>query len=135
VTNSALERKDRSIDILAMYTVPTPDPIRIRLFGGPTHFKVTQEMVSDVFFNQAFTLAGANTVDITRSEQQRVEGSAWGFNLGADVAYFFSRYIGVGGVVRFNKGTIEMEEEPLTGEPAEWKAGHTIVGGGLRVRF
>lgn len=135
VTSSALERRDRSIDILAAYVLPTPDAIRIRLFGGPTHFRVSQDMVSDVHFNQAFNLLGANIVDITRSDQRRVEGSAWGFNLGADVAYFFSRYIGVGAVVRFNKGTVEMDEQPLTGESAEWQAGHTIVGGGLRLRF
>jgi len=49
--------------------------------------------------------------------------------------YFFSRHIGVGGVVRFNQGTVEIDEEPLTEQPAEWKAGHTIVGGGLRLRF
>jgi hypothetical protein len=135
VTNSTLERKDRSIDLLAMYTVPMPDAIRIRVFGGPTYFKVSQQMVSDIYFNQAFNLVGGNIVDITRSDQQQVEGSAWGFNVGADVAYFFTRYIGVGGVVRFNQGTVEVDKEPLTEQPAEWKAGHTIIGGGLRLRF
>jgi outer membrane protein with beta-barrel domain len=135
VTDSALERKDRSIDIAAVYTVPTPDAVRIRVFGGPTHFNVKQEMVSDVYFNQMFNLLGANVVDITRFDQQRVDGSAWGFNVGTDVAYFFSRYIGVGGVLRFNRGTVEIEKEPLTETPTELKAGHTMIGGGLRLRF
>ena len=135
VTSSTLQRKDRSIDLLAVYTVPTPDAFRIRVFGGPTYFKVSQQMVSDIYFNQTFNLLGGNIVDITRSDQQQVEGSAWGFNAGADLAYFFSRYIGVGGVVRFNQGTVEIEKEPLTEQAAEWKAGHTIVGGGLRLRF
>ena len=132
---STLERKDRAIDLLAVYTLPTPDAFRVRVFGGPTYFQVSQEMVSDIYFNQAFNLVGGNIVDITRSDQQQVEGSAWGFNVGADVAYFFSRHIGVGGVVRFNQGTVEIDNEPLTEQPAEWKAGHTIVGGGLRLRF
>lgn len=135
VTSSQLERTDRSLDILATFTAPTPDAIRVRVFGGPTYFRVRQNMVSLIRYTQVFNLLGANVVDITTFDDEDVEGSAWGFNVGADVAYFFSRHVGVGGVVRFNQGTVDIDSEPLTGDSAELKAGHTLVGGGLRLRF
>lgn len=135
VTASLLERSDRSVDLFATYTLPTPDAFRVRVFGGPTYFKVRQDMVSDIRFSQVFNLLGGNVVDITGFDQREVDGSAWGFNIGVDVGYFFSRHIGVGGGVRFNKGTVDIDEEPLSEEPAELDAGSAVFGGGLRLRF
>jgi hypothetical protein len=135
VTASPLERSDRSVDLSAVYTLPTPDALRVRVFGGPTYFKIRQDMVSDIRFTQVFNLLGGNVVDITGFDQREVDASAWGFNVGVDVAYFFSRYIGVGGNVRFNKGTVDIDEEPLSEEPAEFDAGGAVFGGGLRLRF
>lgn len=136
VTSETLERRDRGIDVYAAFIPHTPDAWRIRLFGGPTHFTVTQEMVEGVRYNQVFNpLTGANVVDITTHTNKTVEDSAWGFNVGADVSYFFSKYVGVGGVARFNRGTVKIASEPFTTESTELKAGHTAVGGGLRLRF
>lgn len=134
-TSGTLERKDLGVDIFVTFIPRTPDAWRIRLFGGPTYFKVTQEMVEVIRYSQVFNAFGANVVDITTHTDKTVEDSAWGFNVGADLSYFFSKYVGVGGVVRFNQGTVKIASEPLTGQPTELEAGHTTVGGGLRLRF
>jgi hypothetical protein len=134
VTDSPLERRDRAVDIAAVFTVPTPDAWRVRLFGGPTYFSVSQEMVEDIGFNQLFDIFGLNLVEIDTFTRRTVDGTAWGFNAGADVSYFFSRNVGVGAVVRFNRGTVTVDE-PLTGNSADLEAGHTTVGAGLRLRF
>lgn len=131
---ASLERSDSAIDLSLVYTPAAPDAWRVRIFGGPTYFKVTQGMVGGINFSQQFTLSGINLVDITTYDAEDVEGSTWGFNAGADVAYFFSRYVGVGGGVRFNKGTVTVED-PLTVKDAELDAGHTVISAGVRFRF
>ena len=55
-------------------------------------------------------------------------------NVGGDVGFFFSRHVDVGGIVRFNKGTVTLSD-PLTDEDVERDASHVSFGGGLRLRF
>ena len=131
-----LERSERALDLSGVYQLPTPDAWRVRVFGGPSYFKFKQDMVQDVEFTQSINIVTfANTVNITDFRQEEVDESTWGFHVGADVAYFFSRHVGVGGTVRFNRGTVTLDTEPLSEEESELKVGTTIVGGGLRLRF
>lgn len=133
-TIETLERDDYSIDIFAQYTFKTMDAVRIRAFGGPTYFHTAADRVSDIGYIQTSNLLGFNAIDVTSYESEEITGSAWGFNVGVDVAYFFSRYVGVGGVVRFNQGNITIDD-PLSGDEAELTGGRTVFGGGLRLRF
>lgn len=134
VTANRLTREDRALDVSLIYIARTPDAWRVRLFAGPTWFRVRQQMVSNIIYDQVYNLLGFNAIDIDRYESAAREGTAWGLHAGVDVGYFFSRHVGVGGVVRFNRGTVTVDD-PLSGEEAELKAGHVTVGGGLRVRF
>ena len=134
VTADMLERQDRAVDVSLIYVARTPDAWRVRLFGGPTYFRLKQQMVSDIIYNHVFNLIGFNSVDIQRYEFETEEGNAWGLHAGVDAGYFFSRYVGVGGVVRFNRGTVKVDD-PLSEEEVELKAGHVTAGGGLRLRF
>lgn len=131
---NGLERSERSIDIQAAVLVPTPDVWSLRLFGGPTHFSVRQEMIRDIIVDQFSDLQGLNLVGVVDYDLEEVEEGAWGFNVGADVALFFTPHIGVGGVIRFNRVTMTIED-PLSGEAAELEAGATSLGAGLRLRF
>jgi hypothetical protein len=129
-----LERTDNSLDLSLAWQPPTPDTWRIRLFAGPTYFQVTQEFVQDIRFTQQVN-GTANVVNITNYVSEELDQSKWGFHAGADAAYFFSRYFGVGATVRFNRATIEMENEPLSETTADLKVGSTVIGAGLRIRF
>jgi len=131
----ALERSERSVDLSAAYVVPTPEAWQVRIFGGPTYFSVRQAMVEDIEIDQVFDIFGGNQVTITGFVDEDVDEKAWGFNVGADVGYFFTRHVGVGGGVRFNQGTVTIDAEPLTGDPIELDAGGTSIGGGVRFRF
>ncbi len=135
VTHSMLERKDNAVDISAVYQLPTLDAWRIRVFGGPTYFSVKQDFVNDIRYTQTFNLLGANNVDITGFTQETVDDSAWGYHVGADVSFFFSKHLGVGGGLRVNRGTAKLASEPLSEGAAELKMGAAHVGGGLRIRF
>jgi hypothetical protein len=133
VLSTALERNDLDLDFFVLYDVPTAEEWRVRVFGGPTYFRVKQEMIGEIRYEQ-FVFGQSNTVNITEGRFNEIEGSAWGFNVGADIAYFFTRHVGVGGVVRFNNGTVTVDE-PLSGEDADLDAGRTTFGAGLRLRF
>lgn len=134
-TSSQLERKDRSVDISAQYTFPTNRRFRIRAFGGPTYFHVTNEMVSDIGFSQFDSpILPVNVVVIKTFAQSKVSGSGGGFNVGGDASVFFAEHVGAGGGVRFNAGKVNVND-PLTQTKVELRAGHLEVGGGLRLRF
>ena len=132
---ATLERQDRAIDINATYIAPMPSAVAVRLFVGPTYFYTSQEMVRGIVYDQFATIfSTAQIVDITSASRDRVTGSAWGFNAGADVSYFFSRYVGFGGVARVNHGTLKVED-PLSGDETDIALGAFTVGGGIRLRF
>jgi hypothetical protein len=133
-SSSVLERRDRNIDIQAIYFAPTPSAWSVRLFGGPTYLRVEEERVRVIDYNQAVTTLGGNVVTIAGAPTADVEGSGWGFNVGGDVAFFFSRYVGVGAVVRVSTGTVALAD-PFNADDVDREAGHTAFGGGLRLRF
>jgi hypothetical protein len=136
VTNSTLERTDNAVDISAVYQVPTTDTWRVRIFGGPTYFSLKQDFVEDIRYSQSFNvITAANVVDIGGFAQREAEGSTWGFHAGGDVAYYFSRHVGVGGGVSLSRGTVALDTEPLSEAAGELKVGWVILGAGLRVRF
>ena len=67
-----------------------------------------------------------------------------GYGVGADLAVFFSRHVGVGWVVRYNRAsaTVTLPDEGffatvlnVTGVTTEATFSGAIVSGGLRFRF
>lgn len=134
VTASTLERSDDALDISVAYQPPTPDTWRLRVFGGPTFFSFKQGFVQDIRYSQQSN-PQVNSVDITGFTEESASQTTWGFHAGADVAYFFSRYWGVGAGLRFNRGTVKLLSEPLSESRADLRVGSAVIGGGLRVRF
>ena len=55
------------------------------------------------------------------------------FNGGADVAFFFTRQVGVGGTLQFAGVTVQVPG--ALGSTREVKVGGGRAGGGLRLRF
>ena len=111
---------------------PTAERFRIRVFGGPTLFRVKQDTFDDIRYVQQFNLLGTNLVDITTYQSSEEEATGWGFHGGSDVAVFFSRVVGVGGFVRLSSGQVEL---PDYGGLSEVKVGGLQYGGGLRLKF
>lgn len=135
VTASPLERRERGIDISATYSAAVSDRVTVRVFGGPTLFHVDDDMVSGIAYNQtASSLVRINVVNITAFNHNEVSGSTLGFNVGGDVSVFLVRNVGVGGGVRFNRGTVSLID-PLTARSADLNVGSAEFSGGLRLRF
>jgi hypothetical protein len=136
VTEDLLERRERTVHMQAMINAtPNSERLRVRIFGGPSYFRVQQHLVSDIAFDQSSSpFFPANDVSLTGYEANAVDGNAWGYHAGADVGMFFNRVVGVGGTVRFSRATVTMAD-PLSESNIDVKAGGVQFGGGLRFKF
>jgi hypothetical protein len=133
-TGVDIERRESAVHIKGVLALPTSERLRFRVFGGPSYFKVKQDTVDDILYDQtAGFFTTANTVTVTGARVVESEASAWGFHVGGDASYFFSRNFGLGAFARFSRATVELED--LVDLVIETKAGGFQAGGGLRIRF
>ena len=121
-----LKRQETAVHVQALWIVPVNDRFDVALFGGPTFVTVIQDLLTEVEFTDSFPcFTGAAT-----REQSK---SGIGFNVGVDVAFYFLGHIGVGGLARFSRATIDLALED--GGTVKVDAGGVQIGGGLRFRF
>ena len=126
-----LKREELAVHVQARANF-TPSPkIQAVLFGGPSFFSVNQGIVNDFEISETYPY---DTATFSGGVTTTVDESNVGFNVGADVGYFFTRQIGVGGSVQWSGTTIDMPASGGTGT-FELKAGGLQAGGGLRLRF
>jgi len=69
-----------------------------------------------------------------------VKASAWGYNVGVDAGFYPSAHVGFGGLMRYSRGTVDLEnplqtliDDRTATDPLD--AGGLRVSAGLRVRF
>jgi hypothetical protein len=139
-TDEKLMRTEGGVNLQAMIVALQTDRLRVRFFGGPTYFRVKQDAVHTITYNQVFAFNNTtNNVTITSFDGGEIEENGWGFHGGGDVSVFFTRVIGVGGFARFSRGNIELENtiamSANDADTVEIKAGGFQVGGGLRLKF
>jgi len=129
IVNSTLERRHWTIDLSAVYFVPASEAWTVRIFGGPSFYKINEE--NDFIGPHLEFEDGFWDVRVLP-----IEESAVGFHLGGDVAYFFTRHVGIGGAISIGHGGVEVVNQfqpPI--QKVELDAGHVLFGGGLRLRF
>ncbi len=125
-----LTRSETAVHLQARVTVPAIRAVTVTVFGGPTVFNVTQQLVTDVRFTHDYPYDGAAFSSAVAS---RETASTIGFNVGADVAWYFTGNAGVGWLVRYSRATVEL---PAAGDGTlDVRAGGLHAAGGLRLRF
>ena len=125
-----LTRAETAVHVQVLAVLPVSEAFAVSVFGGPTFFTVTQDLVADVEFTHSYPYdTAAFSAATTVTEQQ----SQVGFNVGADVAYYFSNSVGVGWLTRYSGATIELPS--ANGGTASITAGGLHTAGGLRLRF
>jgi len=127
---SGFRREELGIHMQATYTVPVTRRIVATMFGGPSFFNLQQDLVERVQYSEAYPY---DTATFTGVEQRRAKDSGIGFNAGMDVAYFFAKQVGVGGVVRFSRASMNLDAAP--GQSQRIDAGGLHLGGGIRFAF
>ncbi|MNC87192.1 hypothetical protein D3C83_28970 [compost metagenome] len=100
------------------------------VFGGPSIFRVKQGLVTDFTYTDAYPF---DTAAFGGGETVNASESKVGINAGADVAFFFTPQIGVGGMIQFAGTTLDLPS--AAGGTQEVKTGGLQAGGGLRLRF
>ena len=124
-----LKREELAVHVQAIATAPLGPRLQLMAFGGPSFFRVKQDMVSTFTWAETYPFDDASFGSATIVD---ADGSKLGFNVGGDVAFFFSRQVGVGGSIRYSAATVEID---VAGGTHEVKAGGLQAGGGLRLRF
>ena len=129
-SSSSLDREETGVHLSAAWQLPLAPRLQVSVFGGPTLFNYKQTVVDDIEVIQSYPY---DTID-ARLVTGEIDGSAVGFHAGVDVGWFFSRHIGVGGVLRFasaKKKGVRIGE----GNPFDLEVGGAQGGGGIRLRF
>jgi hypothetical protein len=126
---TGITREETGIHIQAQYQLPPFGNVYVTLAGGPSVLDIQQSIVTDVNFTEEFPYDTATYVGV---DSQRVSGTATGFNAGADVRWMFTRNVGVGGLVRYTRATVDLTRNTRT---VTVDAGGMQVGGGVRLAF
>jgi Outer membrane protein beta-barrel domain len=126
---TGITREESGIHIQAQYQLPPLGRFSVTLAGGPSVMDIRQSIVTDVNYTEEFPYDTATYVGV---DSQRVSGTGTGFNAGADVRWMFTRNIGVGGLVRYTRASVDLTRNNRT---VTVDAGGMQVGGGVRLAF
>jgi hypothetical protein len=119
------EREELAVHVNAAYFIPVNRKLQLVAFGGPSFFTVKQTLVSSINYAETFPY---DTTSFTSAVTRKDKESKVGFNVGVDVAWYFSKYVGAGGIFRFSAVSVPFS-------PGDLDAGGAEVGGGLRIRI
>jgi len=137
-TEGKLARSEGGAHIQAMFVSRLSDRVNARVFGGPSYFRIQQDAVTNIVYAHDFLLLlPVHEVDIRRYETERIEfedGGGWGFHVGTDLTFFFTRVVGLGWFAKYTRGTVEVFD-PFSGAARKFTTGGFQTGGGLRLRF
>jgi len=127
---SGLTRDEFALHIQARVSAPVSRRLLVTGFAGPSFFRVKQGIVTDFSYMDSYPYdVAAFRTAVTEARS----ASKIGFNVGADVGFFFSRQIGVGFSAQFSGATVPLKS--ASGGTVDVKAGGAQLGGGLRLRL
>ncbi len=127
---SGLKREELAVHVQGRGILQLSQRFEVMVFGGPSFFQVKQAVVADFTISESYPYDDATFQSATTSEPK---ASRIGFNAGGDVAFFFSRQVGVGATAQYAGTTVEVAA--AGGSKRELKVGGGKVGFGLRLRF
>lgn len=125
-----LKREELAVHVQARGVFAAGRRFQVMVFGGPSFFQVKQGLVTDFTYSDSYPYDDATFRSATTAT---ANASKMGFNVGGDVAFFFTRQVGVGGSVQFAGTNIDLRS--AGGGAQSVKVGGVQSGGGLRLRF
>jgi hypothetical protein len=123
-------RSETGVHVQAIYLLHTGGRLRVVLSAGPSFLAVSQDLVTTVNAIETYPFDAAG---FGSAERREANGSGVGFNAGADVLWMLGRQVGVGGLVRFSKASVDLDA--ANGRQVSVDGGGVYAGGGLRLVF
>jgi len=129
-TTPDLTREEIALHLDGRWVVRLTRAASMTLFGGPSYFKVTQGLVTDIKVAEEYPYDTAEFESVTIADSDQ---SKWGFNAGFDVTHRLAGTVGVGVVGRYSRASFKF---PIVADDtANIDAGGFQLGAGLRIEF
>lgn len=125
-----LQRQELGIHLQARGILASGRRAEMGVFGGPSIFRVSQDMVSGFGYGETYPY---DDVTFRSAETTRAQATRLGFNVGGDVTLFLTRQLGIGATVQFARGSVDLPS--ANGGEQRVTVGGLRTGGGLRLRF
>lgn len=122
-TADNLKHTENALNFMGVWMVPVTDKVDVGISFGPTVFFVKQELPDSI----QFTEPGPTVTGLTKKDVSKTTG---GINLGVDVTYLLTKKMGVGGILRYTWGSVDLE-----GATDSLTVGGFQLGVGARYRF
>jgi len=126
---AAAGRTETTTHIDAVWMVPSRK-VDVLLSVGPSLFNVTQTLITDVLYADAYPYDAATFGSAPTATARR---TATGFHVGADVTVKLSAHVGVGGLLRFSRASATFTAG--TDNSVTTDLGGLQAGGGVRIGF
>ena len=127
---AGLEREELALHAEFRATWPVSARLQLSAVGGPSLFRVSQGIVSNVSYVDSYPYDEAR---FSGSDTETATKSQLGFNLGGDAAFFFTRQVGIGVRMTVSRAVLKLPMED--GRETEVEAGGVRAGVGVRLRF
>jgi hypothetical protein len=128
--STALSHREQAIHVSAAWLVPVSRRLQVNVFGGPSYFIIERPFVESVTYSETYPFDSVSFTGATlRNERVRHVG----VHAGADIAWYFSRQVGIGGILRFARASVRFTSPP--GGPVSLDAGGLQAGAGVRIRL
>ena len=124
-----LGHSENGFHFTATWMIPVTDKIEVGVFGGPSVYRVGQDLVSDIGFTESPD--PFPTVTLGNPVVTEEDVTAVGVNIGAEVTYLLTPRYGVAGFLRYAGATAEFDGV----DGRDVKVGGVHIGVGFRYRF
>jgi hypothetical protein len=129
-----IDRDENATHLMIGWMLPVNDNLDVFVYGGPSFYRLSQEVVSDLAIAEQgppyTSIVVQPTIDVRKK-------SATGYNIGADATYIVytteSVRLGIGGFMRFTGATADLRISDNS--TVETDLGGFQIGIGARVRF
>jgi len=127
---SDLARKELALGVHLRGMFQVSPKFGVSVYAGPTRLSVTQDVITAIQYTESYPY---DTATFSAAQIATDKVNKWGIGAGADLAYYFTRNVGVGVGVKYSGGETELVS--LGSSPLKSKLGGSEFGGGLRLRF
>jgi hypothetical protein len=125
-----VSHEETGIHLQLQYLIQASRRVRVVLGAGPSHIKLTEDVVTDVNVNETYPY---DTAEFRDASTKGASTSVNGFNAGVDVTWKLNRNVGFGGLVRYTRADADLAVRD--GHTLAMKAGGLHAAAGVRFAF